>query len=84
VESVTSDFSLSPVRVTLSDGIHRSPMILARRLHHLGSELHKFDIVMLTNYISQRVDDNKVVVICLDVAVVTASEDIIGNPSDFV
>ncbi len=86
VESVTSDSSLSPdrVEVTLSDGVHRSPMILARRLHHLGSELHQGDIVTMTNYISQRVDDNKVVVICLDVAVVTASEDIIGNPSDFV
>ena len=86
VESVTSDSSLSPdrVEVTLSDGVHRSPMILARRLHHLVSELHQGDIVTMTNYIGQRIDDNKVVVICLDVAVVTASEDVIGNPSDFV
>jgi hypothetical protein len=86
VESITSDSSLSPVRVevTFSDGVHRSPMILSRRLNHLASELHQGDIVTLTNYISQRLDDNKLVVICLDVAVVTASEDIIGNPSDFV
>jgi hypothetical protein len=85
VESVTSDSSLSPnrVEVTLSDGVYRSPMILAKWLHHLGSELHQGDIVTMTNYISERVDDNKVVVICLDVAVVTASEDIIGFPSDF-
>jgi len=86
VESVTSDSSLPPVRVkvTLSDGIHRSPMILARRLHHLGNELHQGDIVTLTNYISQRLNDDTIVVICLDITVVTALEEIIGNPSDFV
>jgi hypothetical protein len=86
VELLTDDCSNTPVRVqvTLSDGIHFSSMTLARWLHHLGSELHQGDIVMLTNYISQRVRDDKVVIICLDITVVTASEGIIGNPSEFV
>jgi hypothetical protein len=84
VESITSDSSLSPVRVevTFSDGVHRSPMILSRRLNHLGSELHQGGIVTLTNYISQRLDDNKLVVICLDVAVVTASATVVGLCND--
>jgi hypothetical protein len=59
-------------------------MVLARWLHHLGSELHQGDIVKLTNFISQHVKDNKVVIICLGITVITASEAIIGNPSDFV
>ncbi len=86
VELVTDDCSNTPVRVqvALSDGIHCSSMILARRLHHLGSKLHQGDIVKLTNCISQRVKDDKVVIICLDITVVAASEAIIGNPSDFL
>jgi hypothetical protein len=59
-------------------------MILARWLHYLGSELHQSDVVKLTNYISQCVKDNKVVIICLDITVIDALEAIIGNPSDFV
>jgi hypothetical protein len=35
----------------LSNGFHWPPMILGRYLHHLGSELHAGDIVLLTNYI---------------------------------
>jgi len=79
-------FLLSPVRVevTFSDGSHRSPMILARRLSDLGSKLHIGDIVTLTNYISQRLDDNKVVIICLDITLMDHSVDIIGDPMDFV
>jgi hypothetical protein len=86
VELVTDDCCDTPVRVqvTLSDGIHFSSMTLARRLHHLGSELHQGDIVTLTNYISQRVKDDNVVIICLDITVIAASEGIIGNPSEFV
>jgi hypothetical protein len=57
---------------------------LARRLHHLGSELHQGDIVTLTNYISQCVKDDNIVIICLGITVVAASEGIIGNPSEFV
>jgi hypothetical protein len=80
------DTSLSPVRVevTFSDGSHRSPMILARRLSDLGSKLHISDIVTLTNYISQRLDDNKVVIICLDITLMDHSVDVIGDPMDFV
>jgi len=41
VENVFSDTSNNPVHVevTFSDGSHRSPMILARRLSDLGSKL---------------------------------------------
>ena len=39
---------------------------------------------MLTNYISQRLDDNKVVIICLDMTLMDHSLDIIGDPMDFV
>jgi len=86
VENVFSDTSLSPVHVevTFSDGCHRSPMILARRLSDLGSKLRIGDIVTLTNYISQRLDDNKVVIICLDMMLMEYSLDIIGDPMDFV
>jgi hypothetical protein len=59
-------------------------LFFARQLHHLGSTLHPGDIVALTNYISQCLDDNKVVVIRLNVTVVAVSVDIIGNPSDFM
>jgi len=72
------------VEVTFSDGSHRSPMILARRLSDLGSKLRIGDIVTLTNYISQRLDDNKVVIICLDMTLMDLSLDIIGDPMDFV
>ena len=86
VENVFSDTSNNPVHVevTFSDGSHRSPMILARRLSDLGSKLRIGDIVMLTNYISQRLDDNKVVIICLDMTLMDHSLDIIGDPMDFV
>jgi hypothetical protein len=86
VENVFSDTSLSPahVEVTFLDGCHRSPMILARRLSDLGSKLRIGDIVMLTNDISQRLDDNKVVIICLDITLMDHSVDIIGDPMDFV
>jgi hypothetical protein len=86
VENVFSDTSLSPVHVevTFSDGCHRSPMILARGLPDLGSKLRIGDIVTLTNYISQRLDDNKVVIICLDMTLTDHSLDIIGDPMDFV
>ncbi len=86
VEKVFSNTSNNPVHVevTFSDGCHRSPVILARRLSDLGSKLRIGDIVTLTKYISQCLDDNKVVIICLDITLMDHSVDIIGDPMDFV
>jgi len=85
-EMVPCDGLGSPVRlvVTLSDGSHRSPFFFTQQLFHLGHTLRAGAIVTLHNYISQRLDDTKVVVICLNVSVVADSVEMIGNPSDFV
>ncbi len=85
-ENVFSDTALSPVHVQVSflDECHHSSMILARRLSDLSSKLRIGDIVTLTNYISQCLDDNKVVIICLDITLMDHLVDIIGNPMDFV
>jgi hypothetical protein len=72
--------------ITLSDGVHFCCVTLAKRLHHLMamSELQRGGFVTLNNYISQPVDDDKLVVICLDASVVGFSESLVGEPSEFV
>jgi hypothetical protein len=68
--------------VVISDGVHFCIVTLAKRLHHLiaSSELKTGIFLILQNYITQPIDDSNVAVICLDVTVLSFSDELVGDP----
>jgi len=70
----------------LSDGVHFCSMTLAKRLHTLiqQAQLRRGAVLRLNNYITQPLDEDKLVAICLDVTIVSSVELLIGDPSEFI
>jgi hypothetical protein len=77
--------TVARVEAKLSDGKHYCSVVLSKKLHYLISskQLYQGVLVQMTNYISQCVGTNNVV-ISLDMIVVGVSETIFGSPTEYL
>jgi hypothetical protein len=74
------------IEVQLSDGVHFCHMTLPKRLHALIQQYQvcRGAVLRLNNYITQPLDEDKLVAICLDASLVSSTEFVIGDPSEFI
>jgi hypothetical protein len=74
----------SRVDITVSDGSHCCQLTLAKRLHDLVNcgDGKRGMLVLLKNYITQSLSEEKSVVICLNLSIVGLHDSNIGSPSE--
>jgi hypothetical protein len=83
---VESSSNSSRTQVTVSDGVHFFPVMVAKHLQRFVDcgDISRGAFVSVTNYASQTLSNGKIVIICLDLSVMSVGEAVIGSPSEFI
>jgi hypothetical protein len=84
--SVESSSNSSRTQVTISDGVHFFPVMLAKHLQRFVDcgDISRGAFVSVTNYVLQTLSNRKIVIICLDLSVMSVGEAVNGSPLEFI